>query len=403
MDSVSMRTAWASWWQRAWVRQPLERAYSSSRNSFGFLRLLFAFAVLVSHTFKLGYGQDDPVGLWSHGQAEIGSLSVTGFFVISGFLITRSGRRTALGRFAWHRVLRILPAFWICLLVTAFVLAPIVALIERGSLSGFWGHPEGPLQYVWHNWFIAIRQYEISGLLLDVPYGRMTGSGAIDGSLWSLVYEMMCYVMVAALAVFGILRRARVAVLAAAAAGLLLAVVDLLRAGPGPHGLAGPVFGIDGLDWHDLIFLTYAFILGAVLDLYRDRIWLSDGLAIVAGLTVVLTLQFGAFGVLGFPAYAYLILWAATRLPGRLQRVGRRNDYSYGFYIYAFPVQQIFALVGVPSWGFIPYLVACTVVTLGLAAASWHVIERPALSFKDWTPPRLAGSTPQPSQQIGAP
>src|SRR4051794_3232377 len=98
---------------------------------------MFAFFVLLSHTYPLGYGRADPGDGVTNGQAELGAIGITGFFVISGFLITRSGLRFGLGRFLWHRALRILPGLWVCLVVTAFLIAPVAALIERGNLTGF--------------------------------------------------------------------------------------------------------------------------------------------------------------------------------------------------------------------------------------------------------------------------
>ncbi|MFR9780763.1 acyltransferase family protein, partial [Micromonospora sp. MS34] len=302
---------------------------------------------------------------------------------------------------------RILPGLWVCLVVTAFVFAPLVSWWERGTLRGLFSASDGPFQYVVSNAFVAIWQYGISGLLLDTPYGQRTGTSVFNGSLWSLIYEVFCYLLVAGLAVVGVLRRARwlVAVLALAGTGVM--VHDLLRAPeiPGPQGVHGPVFGVGGLDSYSLLYLTYVFLLGAVCQLYRDRIVLHDGLAAAAAAVVVATTQFGAFAVLGYPAFAYLVLWLAVRLPRWTRRIGRRHDYSYGLYIYAFPVQQLLALVGVPRLGLPAYVAICSIATVALAVPSWHVVERPAMTLKSWSPRRRATTAgvpprvPQPRHQ----
>ncbi|GAA4974553.1 acyltransferase family protein [Actinoplanes utahensis] len=366
---------------RIWSRRTVDTAFSTPDNSFGFLRLLFAFAVLVSHSLPIGYGRDDPgVGL-SHGQTGLGEIGILGFFTISGFLITRSGGRLPLPRYLWHRALRILPGFWVCLLVTAFVIAPVVALIEGGGLSG-------QVSYVLNNALVKIRQYGIGELFLDTPYGERTGTSVVNGSLWSLFYEFLCYLMVAGLALLGVLRRARWVVVLLAAGGLALIVRDLVRAPriPGPQGAHEPFLGIAALDAYSLIYLTYIFLLGALFELYRRRIVLNDFGAMVAVLTVAGTLQFGAFAVLGYPAFAYLVLWLAVRLPAPFRRIGRHSDYSYGFYIYAFPVQQLLALLGVPKLGLVVYVLLATAGTFALAIPSWHLIERPAMAWKNWSP-----------------
>ncbi|MER7278232.1 acyltransferase [Dactylosporangium sp. NPDC000244] len=376
--------------RRIWARRTLAEAFSSRENSFGFLRLLFAFLVLLSHTFPLGYARDDPGAGITNGQAELGEIGIIGFFVISGFLITRSGLRFGLGRFLWHRALRILPGFWVCLVVTAFVLAPLVALLERGNLSGFWSHHEGPAQYVAKNLFLAMQQYGISDLLLDTPYAHRTGDSVFDGSLWSLMYEVGCYFMVGGLALVGVLRRAKFVVLIMAAAGFAVMIYDLIQAPkvPGPQGIHGPVLGFNGLDRYSLIYLTYLFLLGALFELYKNRIVMNDAGALVAVVVLLGTVQFGGVAVLGYPAFAYLILWLAIRLPRWLRGIGRKQDYSYGFYIYAFPVQQLLALLGVPDWGMLAYIALSTAGTFVLAVPSWHLVERPAMGFKDWTPRR---------------
>jgi len=373
---------------RFFQRRSVDDAFAGTDNSFGFLRLLFAFAVLVSHSYPLGFGRDDPGAGVTHGQTALGEIGILGFFTISGFLITRSAARFSLARYLWHRGLRILPGLWVCLVVTAFVFAPVVALIERGSLAGFLGHGDGPVGYVVNNMLVAIRQYGISGLLLDTPYGHRTGTSVFDGSLWSLLYEVLCYFMVGGLALVGVLRRARWAVLLLTAVGFALLVRDLLRAPqvPGPQGTHGPFLGFGGLDSYSLLYLTYVFLLGALFELYRRVIVLNDFGAIVAAFTLAATLQFGGFDVLGYPAFAYLVLWLAVRLPRAFRRIGRDRDYSYGFYIYAFPVQQLFALIGVPRLGMVPYVLLSTAATFALAVPSWHLVERPAMAWKNWTP-----------------
>jgi peptidoglycan/LPS O-acetylase OafA/YrhL len=80
----------------------------------------------------------------------------------------------------------------------------------------------------------------------------------------------------------------------------------------------------------------------------------------------------------------YPMLWLGIHLP--LQRVGATNDYSYGMYIYAFPIQQLLALWGVYHWGYVPYLLSTVVLTAATAVASWWLIEKRALRLKAWSP-----------------
>ncbi|MDT5025625.1 MAG: hypothetical protein QOE61_2051 [Micromonosporaceae bacterium] len=358
----------------------LDEVYSGRNNAFNAMRLLFALTVVVTHANILGFGHEgNPLGI----PVDVTALAVAGFFVLSGFLITRSGRRTGLFRFAWHRVLRIFPGFWVCIGFTALVVAPLLWLRQHGTIHGI--RHSGALSYIKNNFFTDILQPGISDLLAGVPYPY-----TLNGSLWTLKYELTCYVLVAALAVIGVLRRARIVVLLLTLVCCGLIVADFVS---GPTNV-GPLFTFDmfkvpvGGQYEKLYLLTYgtAFLLGAAAEMYRDVIPYNDVLGVSA---LVLVGVGSGLPLLGpaLIAYAYLLLWLGMRLPQFVRRIGRRNDYSYGVYIYAFLVQQVLAILGVQRHGMAVYLSLSIVVTFALAILSWHLVEKPAMRLKDWTPP----------------
>ncbi|MET7400552.1 acyltransferase [Dactylosporangium sp. NPDC005572] len=377
-------------------------------NGFGALRLFLALAVVFDHAGSLGFGWEDLGNTLFRGQTNVGTLAVYGFFVISGLLITRSARRTGVVRFAWHRALRILPGLWVCLLVTAFVVAPLVALVERGTLAGFWGGPKGPVQYVTGNWFTGVRQYGIHDLLADTPWGRQIGGTSVfDGALWSLIYETTCYAAVALLAVTAVLRRARWLVPALAGVLFGFAAADQLRGwiptGPPSDyysAIVLPLLGTVSVQW--LLHLGALFMMGATIELYRERVPVSDRLAAACGVALAASLLLGGFFVAGFPALAYLLFWAAMRMPRRLRRIGATDDYSYGIYIYGFVVQQVLATLGVNTWGYAAYTGIGLALTVALAAASWHLVERPAMTLKDLPPPGMFRPRQPPRHRAGS-
>lgn len=382
-----MRMPWAG------RRLPtLEERFSSRHNALGLIRLVLASAVVVGHAWPLGLGLPQPGRLETGGQTDLGNLAVFGFFVLSGFLITGSGLRFTVGRYAWHRILRIFPGLWVCLLVTALVIAPVVAMYENGSLDGFWNHPLGPFDYITNNWFASMSQYRIADLLAQGPYGRSVGGKptAFDGSLWSLKYELLCYALVAALMVTAVLRKAPRAVLLLAAVCYAFMLADLIYAKewtiePPGRGAIGPVPLLGTLQIRHLLYLGFAFLLGAAARLYRHRLPMHWAPAAVACVLMALTLWQGGFHAIGLPAYAYLLLFLAVALPGRLRNIGRKRDYSYGIYIYGWPAQQTIALMGGARYGLPVYLLMSLLGTLALAVPSWHLVERPAMSLKDRT------------------
>lgn len=364
-------------------RRTLGAAYSGRDNAFNFLRLVFALMVLVGHSDVLGFGRPgNPLRL----PVDLGGLAVVGFFALSGFLITRSGRRTGFVRYWWHRLLRIFPALWVCLLLTAFVIGPSLWVYRHGTLGGYRSALPGPLSYLRHNFYADLRQNSIG----DVLVGRYSPS--LNGSVWTLKYELACYALVSALALLAVLRRARPLVAVPALLGVAAIGYDFLHdpVGVGPlirleSRFTVPLAGV--FMTFQVVVLTTAFLLGACAELFRDRLPLNDVLGALSLLVVAAALYYG-LPLLGpaLPAYVYLLLWLGVRLPSALRRVGRHHDYSYGVYIYAFLVQQTLGVFGLTRYGEWAYLATCMALTLALAAASWHLVERPALRLKTWTP-----------------
>ncbi|WP_051832747.1 acyltransferase family protein [Streptomyces katrae] len=144
---------------------------------------------------------------------------------------------------------------------------------------------------------------------------------------------------------------------------------------------AVPIVGGFVVNW--VFYLGFAFVLGALVEVYKERIPVSDPLGVLAGVTLLATLHYGWFYVAGVPAFAYLLLWLAIRLPKPFRRVGSKHDYSYGIYIYGFVVEQAVAALGGARWGFGVYLALAAGGTLIAAVLSWHLVERPAMRLKD--------------------
>jgi peptidoglycan/LPS O-acetylase OafA/YrhL len=358
--------------------------FDPTSNALGSMRLLFAALVLVSHAFPLGgfNGGAEPSFTWTRGQQDMGGLAVAGFFVVSGFLVTRSFVTSSTSvRYLWKRVLRIFPGYWACLIVTVLLFAPLVFLHEHGSLHGYLsGYPEPPRAYLSGNVLLTIHQYGIDSLLGNVPY-----HSAFDGSLWTLAYEFKCYLGVMVLGIFGILQRGKWI-------ALVIAVFLWLSNVGEQWDPARTKSIIPAFSDLQLPYLTSMFALGMVIFLFRDRIVISKFWAVVAAATFLVSARFGWFNAFGEPAFAYLCLWCAVSV--RMPRLDRYGDFSYGLYVYAFLVEQMASLYGVNHWGFVPYVIVCLLVSLAFAVASWFVVERTFLKLKSirypslWRPPQ---------------
>jgi peptidoglycan/LPS O-acetylase OafA/YrhL len=335
--------------------------FDPSRNSFGLLRVLLAAAVIVSHAWPLGGFGPDPGRDFNN----LGILAVECFFALSGFLIARSGERLSVGRFVWHRMVRIFPGLWVALLVVAVIAAPIVWRASH-PLSEYPFADPSPLAYLLNNVLLQNGQQAIGDTLASNPFPSMW-----NGPLYTLPFEFLCYLIVAALIAFRALGPRAVAILVGAT-WLLLQAQEF--------GLLGVV------DTRQARF-TLMFFAGALLYLWREQLlhrgrwWIP---AVAAVVCVVSYLTWGFLQV-GLFALAYLFIWVGAVLP--FHRIGTRRDYSYGLYIYGWPVLQLATFWGLNELGLPIYLAVVLLGSLVLAMASWHLIESRALRTKSMSLP----------------
>ena len=339
----------------------ISEAFDPRRNALNVWRLLLAAEVILWHSY-LTTGRTP---LIPHPVLQMSwSIGVDGFFAISGFLITRSWAERPKARdYLSARALRILPGLWICLIVTAFVIAPIGVAIQGGSAKSLL-LSTGPISYVISNAFVLYVQQGINGTPAGVPV-----STSWNGSLWSLFFELVCYLAVLVLGLIGMVKYRWVSV------GLLLGATALaLVLGP----LVAPPAGV----WtFGQIFARCAimFAAGAVLYQWRETIpanwWLVALCAVVAAGASIVLPDYRV--VAGLPlAYAVVVSGILVRGPHL------HNDFSYGMYIYAFPVQQVLVMAGLATLAPLLFFGLSTIFTFPLAAASWYLVEKRAMLMK---------------------
>ena len=360
-------------------RRTIGDAFNPRDNSLNFLRLVLALTVILSHSLTLG---GKPVATTEDFlNSSPGQIAVFGFFGISGFLIARSADHNGFGRYLWQRILRIFPAYWVCLLVTGLVFGVLAwGYTQTHGLSYYFSSSTGPFQYVYHNGLLRQNQPDIAGTPVHVP---LTGIWNI--SLWTLQYEFACYLLLGVLAALGLLRRRPFVVLLTAGVWVIASYYTFSR--------TSLAYSQTGFDEARLVGLVPLFLVGALLYLYRDRIPDSGWRAAASAAVFIgaLWLPFGTAGTYSFfPTVtaavvfsvflAYPMIWLGIHLP--FQRIGVRNDYSYGAYVYASPVQQLLATWGVGRWGMPAYMALSVGGTMPFAVASWWLIERHALRLK---------------------
>ncbi|MDN3920473.1 acyltransferase family protein [Roseateles violae] len=351
-----------------WGLMRLSELAAGRDNNFNLIRLIAAGAVVLGHSFVLSSGtvRSDP--LWRLVGMEIGTVAVDVFFVISGFLVTASLLgRDSLVDFFWGRALRIFPGLWLMLLLCVFVLGVGMSTL---SAAQYLADPRTYRYLLKCATLLGGVEFRLPGLFESNPY-----HGAVNGSLWSMPYEIKMYLGLALIWAGASLlnRRWRQRWLAAAAVLAVIAAVlhALLDGGQG------------GVWRNHFVWLAGMFASGAAAYLLRARIVLSTRL-LFGGLALL-----GLGALLGGRVFLlsylltlpYLILYLAHVPGGRVRKFNRLGDYSYGLYIYSFPVQQLL-LALLPGLSAAQLFATSASLALMLAAASWHGCERPALAHK---------------------
>ena len=296
------------------------------------------------------------------------------FFVISGFLITQSYVRSkSLWEYGRNRALRLFPALWLCFAIS-------IALI--GVTGYFVSNPPSPGGFMlWAGAQLSFLQF------YNPAFMREWGVGVVNGSLWTIPVEMQFYVLAPIFVL--IFMRARwlfyAAFIAFAAINAALPFAE--------HNSSVPeimvrLAQVTFLPWF------YMFLLGAMVSFHWDRLrslfegrfawWLA---AYVLVALVDMTWDIGAHGnTIAFPwvvMIAGLVLSGAFTAPWLADRLLRRNDISYGFYIYHMPVFN-FVLVMWPDRGAAANWLAIAAVAV-FAFMSWRFVEKPALALKHST------------------
>lgn len=361
----------------------LANCIRGENNALGFLRLLLASLVIVDHAFPLGGFGEDPMWTWSLRQDSIGGICVAGFFAVSGYLVTKSALGADIVQFLWRRTLRIFPAFWVALLITAFFVGPILWFLDRGSIQGYFVRGlGGPFSYFTANALLDIGQYKIHDLLATTtPYGRSIKESVFNGSVWTLIYEWHCYLLVGLFAVSGVFRNAPKLTFVITASLYVLLVLQSID-----QSYVARI--IPWLKDVHTVRYTAIFMIGSLAAVYADHVPMDDRLGFLALVIWLFALLKGGYFVIGYPAMVYLIFWLACRLPYVFCKVGAVNDYSYGMYIYGFLIQQLLAYYDVHQNGLLIYIIAALVLTFPCAYMSWHFVEKRALGLKSIGPGR---------------
>lgn len=348
---------------------------------FDFVRIALAFAVLAWHQPGIVTGDHSlpnasPIWIYNYGVLPM-------FFALSGFLVAGSAQRLTFHSFFVNRALRILPALAMEIFLSAFVLGLVFTSL---STKEYFTNPK------FRTYFLNIVgwvHYKLPGVFETNPYPEF-----VNESLWTVPYEMACYALMVFVIATRALRWPRILLGFALFYIVASAFVQYLAVDVNSHprwlrmavyvtqGLGGFIYGRD-------FYLIPSFCFGLIFFALRHKIPYSHALAAVLTLGVVITgilgdgrwWKFGLLGLVAIPTFSYLAVYVGlTRIPPVPFFSG--GDYSYGIYLYGYPIQQaLVAMIPVVlPWQI--HLVLSGVATTLFAYVSWHYVEKPILRFR---------------------
>jgi peptidoglycan/LPS O-acetylase OafA/YrhL len=356
------------------------------------LRLVLASLVIAIHSTIVVAGPDGAdTALWLPSE-----LVVPAFFALSGFLVTASAAHHGLGRFARNRALRIMPALAASVAFTAFVIGPAVTALP---VRQYFGSPELA------HYFLNIAGHVV--LTLPGVFEQLPDAGRVNISLWTVRWEILCYTIVGLGIALGVRRFPR------AVDAWSLAVIAL------PPLACLAVFALDERTFalfahvlrpHESYFVeplpllrdmsrapewfvtTVAswnfrivpfFFAGSLAYRWRRRLPVSAPLAAAMALALLaLTAAIpeawnGPFLYLACVApVTYLVAWIGL-VRFRPVPLLERGDYSYGIYLYGYPLQQLVHLAGLDRSSWILNVMLALPLAFATAVLSWHLIEHP--------------------------
>lgn len=335
---------------------------NKSANNFNLLRLVAAYMVLYWHAYAL---YPDAMGKPNYfGQMSLGAVAVYVFFSISGYLIYKSWLADPnIWRYLLRRSLRIFPALFVVIVISAIILGPLVGDLPIGSYYSSYGI----LQYLKNIGLYPV--YLLPGVFSTNHY-----PSAVNGSIWSLPIEFFMYLV---LLTAGVIFREGLKW------GLLILLILFILSYYLFANTGAIVFY--GVDLRQIPPNGIFFIVGAIIAAFNLEKYLTLSGSFLA-ITVFIVVSNGiATQMLSWVVVPYLSLAFGLQSSWLAERMKSIGDYSYGIYIYAFPVQQTTTYF-FPQIPFIAHVCLDALITLIFSIVSWHYVEAVALKYKPQKP-----------------
>ncbi len=300
----------------------LKETSTDRNNNLDFIRFLAALLVILCHAYPISRGQEytDLLGRLTNGQMHFGNLAVCIFFLYGGFLIAKSAERLkTAGAYFKARVLRVFP----CLIAVTFILTFLAGPCLTTLSTGTYFSQKGAYQYLLNS--VMILTHNLPGVFEGNIYGQ-----TVNGPLWTLPVEFLCYIMCFLVWKTGFLNEKRmkwtIPFFAAGYIGLkiILGTNVLLASALRPVGL---------------------FYAGMLYYVYRGKIKLSREAALLCSAALVFFTWRGFLDVVVFIFLPYVLLYLGYGTRHKLSNFAKHGEVSYGVYLCGWPIQQTICML----------------------------------------------------------
>jgi peptidoglycan/LPS O-acetylase OafA/YrhL len=341
------------------------------QNNFHLIRFIAATLVLYGHCYPLtNRGTYDEITLLSQGIFPAAHMGVCIFFIVSGYLVSQSSQNSlTILNFIWKRIIRIFPALIVSLIFCVCVLGTLFTTLP---LNEYWQN------YETYRFLKLIKLYPQVGYTLPGVFKTLPIKD-VNGSLWTLPYEVTMYLFLVILQLCGLFSR-RKTILFLFIFSFPFIIYLFLNYHP------TRLIPILHLTFTDTLEFGIYFMAGTLMNLFKDKIvfrflyfaimvllWFGLGLVHITTPVMIKSIS--------FIALPYIVLYLAM-LKGKWNDFGKIGDFSYGIYIYAFPIQQMIVQLYGTEISIVKMFIMSFSIVLLLSVLSWYLIEEKALRLK---------------------
>ncbi|CAN5409569.1 acyltransferase [soil metagenome] len=351
------------------------------KNNFDFLRFVLAVSVMFTHAFLIYQGKDffEPLFWLTNKQLTLGTFAVNSFFIISGFLVLQSWYYSkGIFDFLKKRILRIYPGFIVVCLACAFVFGPL----GNGNMQHPFGDYKAYISVVNFRYLF----YTTSHLLppfLPETFLSLPMPNDINVSLWTIWYEFVCYLGILCIGLLGLYKKKFILL----SLFIVALILNLLHHNPyntTPVDWKISFLSEDSIDrLYNMEHFAMMFLAGACFYYYRDYIPKTKWLVLLSIIVMLICFRWVRLFQMAQALFgSYLLFWVVFSKQLKLYNFAKYGDFSYGIYLYGWPVQQFVLLYFGNKLNIAGTFIVSLLIVFPLAMLSWHLVEKQFLKLK---------------------